>query len=278
MSPLAAPAALAGLTPISLAELDARAELRQRVDRKYVVPTSLVERMLDAVGPSHAVLEIDGARSFAYGSSYFDTEELDTYRAHVQGRRRRFKVRTRRYLESGLCMFEVKLKGLRGETIKLREQRDPDDHGVFDDAARAFLDACLDRHYGIELREPFHPTVDIGYRRITLAALDACERVTIDLDLDIALEGLRAARMKPAFAIVESKSTRGGGGVDRLLRGLGARAVGCSKYCLGVALTRSGVPANDFRWLARRYFEPVGDHALVPAMSQGDPVDALLAA
>ena len=66
------------------------------------------------------MLEIDGRRSFGYESVYFDTPQLSTYRAHLQRRRQRFKARTRTYTDSGLCMFEVKLTGARGETVKQR--------------------------------------------------------------------------------------------------------------------------------------------------------------
>jgi hypothetical protein len=46
------------------------------------------------------VLEIDGARSFAYDSTYFDTPDLDAYLLAATRRRRRFKVRTRTYVDS----------------------------------------------------------------------------------------------------------------------------------------------------------------------------------
>ena len=63
---------------------------------------------------------MDGRRTFGYESVYFDTPELSTYRAHLQRRRQRFKARTRTYTDTGLCMFEVKLTGARGETVKQR--------------------------------------------------------------------------------------------------------------------------------------------------------------
>ncbi|MFC7744428.1 hypothetical protein ACFQXA_31035 [Nocardiopsis composta] len=42
------------------------------------------------------------------------------YRQHVQGRRRRFKARTRGYLDSGTASFEVKMEGARSATVKER--------------------------------------------------------------------------------------------------------------------------------------------------------------
>ena len=106
------------LEPIGLEALDAAAALRTRVDRKYLLPTADLPDLLDALRDTHAALEIDGRRWFHYDSVYFDTEGLLTARAHVQGRRRRFKCRSRHYVETGRCVFEIKLKGLRGRTLK----------------------------------------------------------------------------------------------------------------------------------------------------------------
>ncbi len=96
------------------------AELQTRVDRKYFVPADVFRRMIAELAGEMRVLDIDGKRTFGYESVYFDTPDLSTYRAHVQRRRLRFKARTRTYLDSGLCMFEVKLTGARGETVKER--------------------------------------------------------------------------------------------------------------------------------------------------------------
>jgi hypothetical protein len=78
-------------TPVGLDQLDAGAALRDRVDVKYVVPLAAFAALAERLRATHAALAIDGRRAFAYRSTYFDTPELDAYRAHVQGRRRRFK-------------------------------------------------------------------------------------------------------------------------------------------------------------------------------------------
>ena len=108
---------VASLPAASLAEITERAELQTRIDRKYLVPVDAVADLVSGLG-RFAVLEIDGLRGFRYESVYFDTPDLLTYRAHLQGRRRRFKVCTRAYLDSADCMFEVKLEGSRGSTVK----------------------------------------------------------------------------------------------------------------------------------------------------------------
>ena len=112
--------AVAPLRPISLAEVLDEAALQVRVDRKYLVPVGAFITMTNRLSDRFAVLDIDGRRSFSYESVYFDSPDHRLYRQHVQRRRRRYKVRTRAYLDSGECTFEVKLKGGRSETVKSR--------------------------------------------------------------------------------------------------------------------------------------------------------------
>jgi len=240
--------------PLSLGELNARAELQQRIDRKYVVPLAALDDLLAALGGSYGVLEIDGARLSTYRTTYLDTPSLLTYRAHMQRRRRRFKCRSRHYVESGLSLFEVKLKGTRGQTVKERLASKPGLQGAFDERTQAFLRECLWNHYRVELGEQLCPTLHMRYRRITLASLGEAERLTIDVDLRFAGANGAVSAMAPEYAIVESKSANGRTAADRRFRALGFRQTQCSKYCLGIALTRPDVHANEFLWLARRYF------------------------
>jgi hypothetical protein len=231
--------------PISLAELNARAALLTRVDRKYILDAPTFARLEERLAGGFLVLEIDGLRRFTYDTVYFDSAALDAYHAHLQGRRRRYKCRSRRYVESGRQVFEVKLKGLRGATVK--HQLEVADHGVMTDAARAFAEEVLRDAYGHDLA-PQAPVLAMTYRRMTLAARDGVERLTCDFDLSFP-----GGALAPGHVIVESKSERGRGPADRALRALGAHPVSCSKYCAGIGLTRD-VRANPFARLLRRYY------------------------
>lgn len=44
-----------GLAPVALEELTAAAALLDRVDRKYVVPVEIVERLLERLADTHRV-------------------------------------------------------------------------------------------------------------------------------------------------------------------------------------------------------------------------------
>jgi hypothetical protein len=234
--------------PVGLERLDAGAALRDRVDVKYVVPLAAFAALADRLRTTHAALEIDGRRAFAYRSTYFDTPELRTFRDHMQQRRRRYKCRSREYLDSGAYAFEVKLKGLRGRTVKHRMEYDRPA------GALAFLRDCLDRAYGRPPDGGLGPALAVSYTRVTLAAPELGERVTCDFDLTFSGPDGAGGRLDPGMAIVESKSARGNALADRALRELGHRPqAACSKYCLGVALTRA-VAGNPLRPLLRRHF------------------------
>jgi len=235
------PAPLDALDVVTLDEVERTVPLRVREDRKHLVAVTSLDELLQRLAPTHRALEIDQRRAFAYDTLYFDTSDLLTARAHVQRRRRRFRCRSRLYVDSNTCAFELKLKGPRGETVKHRIAHRPSDHGIVTSDARAFLAQHLDAVPDLR------PVLRATYTRITLAAPH--ERTTIDLDLSYG-----AAWLRPEWAIVETKSARGAGIADRELRRLGSRPVSVSKYLLGTGLIHMAAPPNDARRIARRYF------------------------
>jgi VTC domain-containing protein len=246
--------------PISLGELNVCAELLSRFDHKYIVDLDTLDELVDAMRKHFLVLEIDERRVFDYETVYFDSPGLANYRAHLQGRRRRFKMRSRRYVDTGTHFFELKLKGRRGHTDKRRIPIDPDDHATLTGEAERFAEGVLEEAYGHGLPDGMRPTLEMAYKRITFAAKDGGERVTWDFDLsfgDAALSG--------AHAIVETKTPAGKGRADRALRDFGVRPVSCSKYCAGIGLTRPDVRSNPWARLLRRYFVPAGVTAAIGA-------------
>jgi hypothetical protein len=235
--------------PISLDALNARAALLSRVDRKYIVDFTTLDDLVDALRKHFLVLEIEQRRVFSYETVYFDCPELSAYHAHVQGRRRRFKLRSRRYVESGLHVFEIKLKGRGGRTDKRQLRIDAAAHGAITDEGAAFADGILREAYGHPLPDAMAPALAMTYQRVTFAARDGSERLTWDFALDFG-----EASLSPRHAIVETKTPSGRGRADRALLDLGVRPVSCSKYCAGIGLTRPGVRVNPWARLLRSYF------------------------
>lgn len=238
-----------GFDAISLDELNRHAELLCRVDNKYIVELETIRALADALRDDFRVLEIDGRRRFTYETVYFDSPRLGAYRAHLQGRRRRFKIRSRRYVDSDLHVFEVKLKGRAGRTDKRRLRIAAEQHARLTPDAERFADDVLREAYGRGLPEDMEPALRMRYERITLAAREDGERVTFDFNLDYGDAGL-----EDGYAIVETKTGNGRGIADRALIDLGVRPESCSKYSVGIGLTRDDVRTNPWARLMRRYF------------------------
>ena len=223
------------LAPLSLRDLDERAALLRRTDRKYVLDRDVFETLVDRLAGDHDALEIDGRRVFAYSSTYVDSPDLRCFHDHVEGRAPRFKARTRHYRDTGVCYFEVKLKLEGGETDKRQIEHAPSDDGILTAEARRLVDETLPEA-GIEPPAELRPALRTGFDRITLAARAGGARLTCDLGVAMeALDG-RTTRMREGRVLVESKSEDGRADADRILADLGQPSVSLSKYRTGIDL------------------------------------------
>ncbi|MFE5036414.1 VTC domain-containing protein [Streptomyces sp. NPDC056683] len=266
--PLAALLGLAELRGASLAEVDAAAALQHRVDRKYLVPLDGARRLVARLADSHHVLDLGGSRrTTSYLSTYFDTQELGSWRAHVQQRRRRWKVRTRLYAEDGLCRVEVKTKDGRGATVKHALRVPAAEYGELTTAAAAFVDELLERAGVPVTAGALSAAVEVRYVRAALADLRHGSRVTLDSTLSCRRDG-RTATLDPGHVLIETKGEARPAPADRLLLGMGVRPVSLSKYVMGQSLLTPGLPDNDVRRLARAHFTTETHRASLPAQHQ----------
>jgi len=270
------PAAAAGpclpldrLGAVGLDALVGEAELLSRTDRKYLVPLADTVRMLERLDSRARVLEIDGRREFAYDSVYFDTPERLSYRLTAQRRRRRFKLRTRSYIDTGGAFLEVKTKSGRGATVKERMPYDPADRGRLTPEGRAYLAERLSRQgHDAALVERLRPVLVSRYRRATLL-LPQGSRLTVDTELrwiaaaDAASAGSGAGSGSgtgrrlhlDGYAIIESKSVGPAGEFDRALWRLGYRPGGLSKFGTGTAALHPELPSNKWARQLRGPFQ-----------------------
>ena len=226
--------------------MNATAAMLERLDHKYVVSGSVLKAALPALSEAFDILEIDGRRQFTYDTCYFDDGRLSCFHDHHQGRRQRFKVRIRRYVDSDACFLEVKLKDKRGVTVKKRFDHDPRRYGVLDDAAREQALASFEAMYGRAWARDLEPVIEMRYRRVTLAARGGNERLTIDSGLTFFARG-RQRGIDDELFIIETKSANGNGTGDRILRALHQRPTRrCSKYCVGLAAVGEASRHNRF--------------------------------
>jgi hypothetical protein len=244
------------LEPVALDELMERAALLTRVDRKYVLPLAAADdllRRLAAVAGGARVLDVDGRRTFAYRSVYLDTPDLLTYRQAAHRRARRFKVRTRSYLDSDEHWLEVKVRDRRGRTVKERLLRTQDAPApADDDLAVPFTRDVLAHHHqplpdGLSLR----PVLTATYRRATVWLPGDDTRLTLDTVL--ACRGGTGTAVLPLRAVVETKTRGSASAADHLLWAAGHRPVRISKYATAMAALDTGLPANRWTPVLRRH-------------------------
>jgi len=260
------------LATTTLDELNAAAGLLTRVDRKYLLPLTTAQAVVDALEGQARALAIDGQRRFAYASAYFDTPGLDAYLLAARKRRRRFKVRTRTYLDSGTCFLEVKTRGARGATVKQRMPYALDDADRLTAEGRAFVAGCLERAqvcspgHAAALADSLVPVLATSYERTTLHLPQARARVTVDTGLtwtDLSADG---APMREASAdglvIVETKNPATPSPTDRLLWAQGHRPAKISKFATGMALLHPELPANKWHRVLGRELADAQDSQL----------------
>ncbi len=243
---------LDGFAPISLDALNQKAEMMSRFDNKYVVGRAALEKVIPHLTDRFDILDIGRRRAFTYDTRYFDDAGHSAYYEHHQGIRKGFKVRTRSYLDAGLCYLEVKVKGQRGMTMKNRIAHDPASSGRLTEAARDYARTTYSEHYGKPFRYDLQWTLDIRYRRVTLVARDGGERITIDTDLRFRSKD-RSLSVGTDMFIIETKSELGRGHADKCLREQHERPMSrCSKYCIGMASLGEVSRFNSFLPVMRK--------------------------
>lgn len=243
------------LAPVSLEELNDNASLMTRVDRKYAVDATLVDGILDDLDPTARVLEIGGSRTFMYQSVYFDTPSFDSYCSAAFRRRRRFKVRTRTYVDTGDCWVEVKTRGPRKRTVKSRTPHNASAAGRLDPAATAFIEGALaDGGIPPQIATQLVAMVRTGFIRSTLWLPEDDARVTVDCDFAVTRGGDCVGY--PGLAIVETKSAAAPSEVDRLLWSRGIRPQKVSKFAVGMTGLDGDLPANKWHRVLNEHFIP----------------------
>ena len=164
-----------GFDSISLDAMSS-VKLMNRVDTKFVTTMPQLVRLLRMAHDDYFMQEIDGKRSSAYTTLYYDTPALDMYITHHNGCLGRQKVRVRQYVDSGLTFLEVKNKNNHRRTRKKRI------------AITGFDIAGEEKHRFLEPLswydiDTLRPALRNWFSRITLVNKGKTERVTIDTEL-----------------------------------------------------------------------------------------------
>ena len=210
------------------------------MDTKYVIPLTQLQEVIDQIRDDYYCLEINGKRSFAYQSTYYDTPDLQLYFNHHKGKLNRFKVRVRRYVDSGLVFFELKAKNNKSRTIKSRVPLSQGEDPFSNEGVHVLAGIYRLQQLGLK------QCIRVDYSRITLVNKDFTERVTIDTDLKFISSNQEVD--KSHLVVVEVKQDRAqGSAFTELMKRWHIRKMSLSKYCYGVISLFPNVKHNNFK-------------------------------
>lgn len=224
---------------ITLEEMD-RCSLMARVDSKYVFHIRQLPGFLNQIRGDYRVLEINRNTLQSYQTLYYDTHHFDIYMDHLKGKGNRYKVRSRKYMETNRMFFEIKSKTNKNYTLKERISVSelPE---VITDRAGDFLSSKIDIP-----AEQLLPKLWVYYSRITLVNTKICERLTLDLNLHYS-SGDRQ-KYFPELVIAELKHNQHQSSrFSDLMRENRVNSKSISKYCFGVASVHEGIKHNLFK-------------------------------
>lgn len=227
------------LRSVSLSELES-VSLLNRMDSKYALRGEDLLKIFPCLVENYNILEINGIRVFSYENNYFDTPDLQFFRDHHNGYVNRIKVRSRRYVESNLCFFEIKKKEKVDRTNKHREEL-PSMISAIDDNRKNVIQDYTRKNIGevtLILKNNFN--------RVTLVNHHFTERVTIDMNLHF-IDNERDVKFgKIAIIEVKQSKDKHTSPLANSLKYHHIRSQSISKYVYGVISLIPTVKKNNF--------------------------------
>lgn len=237
-----------------------------RFELKYRVPARIAEALTgELIANMTPDPEGDATGSYAVTSLYYDTRELDFYRAKKEGIKFRRKLRVRRYgpVRAGEGGVAVEIKQRINRTTQKRRVELPLEQALALCSGESIAtpedpaDAATVSEIEFLVRSlSLQPVCAVGYQRQAFrgSRYEPGLRITLDRSLwvrDPAFgmldDGPRYVFLPPAEAIVEVKANEAVPlWTARMLASHGVELVRYSKYCQGVRLLRSlpGVDAH----------------------------------
>jgi hypothetical protein len=224
---------------ITLQEMEC-VKLLDRTDTKYTFKTDRLPVILSELKDHYKVLDVDGVKLNKYETLYFDTPEFFLYTQHHNGKLNRYKVRFRRYVDSGLNFFEVKFKNNKGRTIKDRVRRN-NLHENIEGKSENLLNEKTPLSSDL-----LKPMIWVNYTRITLVSKHTTERLTIDTHLHFSNGIVQKSRPSLVIAEVKQEKARKSAFIT-LMNKQKIYNSSISKYCFGILSLYDNVKKNNFK-------------------------------
>jgi hypothetical protein len=231
---------LSAFDKISLIQMQ-DVKLMDRQESKFLIKRNDLLLFLKDLPSDYFVFSIENKEVLAYHTEYYDTPDLDFYRAHLTGKSNRLKVRIRNYVDSRISFIEIKKKNNKGRTTKSRREFEGEFPLVLEKN-----DANYVKENGYEKESSLIATLSVFYKRITLVSKKLNERVTIDLDLRFTDE--KNSKHYEDVCIIEVKQfQKSSSPIFIRLNSLQNLKEPISKYCLGMHSLRPMLPYNLFK-------------------------------
>ncbi len=226
--------------PISLEETSS-VKLMNRTDTKFIFHIDKLESILKKASKDYRILEVNNTKLASYNTIYFETDNFQMYNAHHQGKKNRYKIRKRKYVESQINFLEIKFKSNKGKTIKKRIKLNN-----------------FDEHFSKETEEfiiknsPVNPNslkakLYIDFSRITLVSTEKKERITIDTGLIFNNNSEDAELKSLVIAEVKKEGFAGTTEFAKILKSEKIYSAKISKYCTGTILLNKNLKFNRFK-------------------------------
>lgn len=230
---------LQSVEPITLAEMD-NVKLMNRTETKFAFHISKLGSILTQIEPFYRILEVEGNRISRYESLYFDTPELKLFSSHHSGKLNRYKIRYRKYVESGIGFFEVKFKTNKNRTLKTRiSSLEPTE--FFEEKTTKFIHKQTPY-----LANTLKPTIWTNYNRITLVNKTSAERLTLDLQLEFVKNNQQLQYNQLVIAEVKQEG-KAFSPFMAFMKQMHIRSASLSKYCMGISNTFTNIKTNNFK-------------------------------
>lgn len=215
-------------------------KLLNRIDTKFICNVEILPEILKINKDQFKVQVFKDEWNFNYESLYFDTPNLKSFYDHHQGKRNRYKIRFRKYLNTGDSFLEVKKKKSFIRTDKRRSEFE-----LVSKMNKKHLN-FLNNHISLS-NQDIVPSIWTIFDRVTLAGKNHLERVTIDTNIRFKDKSGKVVNM-PNMAILEVKREKTGdlSPFIHSLKEMRIRPFGISKYILGNILLSPKIKHNRF--------------------------------
>ncbi len=228
-------------TRISLQESE-KAQLMQRIDSKFIINIELAKDLLLKVTDNYYVVDNNGQVIPEYISDYYDTSDFKMYLDHQNRRPKRYKIRVRNYCASGDSFLEIKIRVPSGKTIKRRIP------ATNEEINKTNISEFISNKSPYSLGD-LSKTLETRFNRLTLVSKEFDERITFDFNLLLTIPNTEKLKQYENICIIEVKRSKhkSNSEISQLLKQLGIRPMGFSKYSIGCALLYPKIKSNNFK-------------------------------